>query len=101
MAEKRDTSSTTSGKQSEMTGTSISIIQPQKVKPIDLETPEDQLEKRSISFRQKGFNPLLATGVYSSIYCSMATPLSGILDCFPSGSPILLAPSMQGEVFIN
>ena len=40
-----------------MTGLSKAIINSQKVVPIDLETPEDQVEKRSIYPRQVGCNP--------------------------------------------
>ena len=99
MAEKRDNSLITSGQQLEMTGMSKSIIEPQNVAPINLDTPEDQLEK-SISPRQEDCNPHPATGVYSSPYCSTATLLSGIPDCLHSGNIVLLALSVQGEVFI-
>ena len=54
-----------------------------------------------MSLKQEGFNPHLATGAYSSLYCSMATSLSGILDCLSSGNPVLMAPSMQGETCID
>ena len=101
MAEKSDTSSTISGWQSAITGTSKSIIEPQNLAPVDLEIPEDQLEKGSISPRQEGVNSHLATGAYTSLYCSTATPLSGILDCFPSGNPVMSPPSLQEEVFID
>ena len=43
MAIIKDTSLNTSGQQWYMTGMNKSIIKPQKVAPIDLETPEDQL----------------------------------------------------------
>ena len=39
--------------------------------------------------------------VYSSLYCYTATVLSGILDHFPSGNSVLLAPSLQDEVFTD
>ena len=81
-----------------MTGLSKSIIEPQKIAPINLETPEDQVEMRSISIRQKGFNPHLATCAYSLLYCCTATVLSGISDCLPSQKPVLLAPNVQGGV---
>ena len=51
MAEKRYTSLTTSWWQLEITGMCKSIIEPQKVVPINIETPEDQLEIRSMSSR--------------------------------------------------
>ena len=38
---------------------------------------------------------------YSSLYCSTTTPLFGILDCLPSGNPVLLTPSVQSEVSIE
>ena len=31
----------------------------------------------------------------------MATRLSGISDCLLSSKPVLLAPSVQGEIFID
>ena len=40
-------------------------------------------------------------GVYSLQSCSTDAPLSDILDCFPSGNPVLLAPSVQGKIFID
>ena len=40
----------------------------------------------------------MATVVYRSLFCSLVTPLSGIVDCLPS---VFLAPNMQGEIFIN
>ena len=98
--EKRDTSSITSGQQLEMLGMSKSIIEPQKVAVINLETPEDKLERRSIYPRQEDFNPLPATGVYSSLSCSATTSLSGIPDCFPPDNPVLLVPNVQFVVFI-
>ena len=58
MAEKRDTSLTISGQQLEMTAMSKSIIEPQKVAPVDIEMPEDYLEKMNMSSRQEGFNPI-------------------------------------------
>ena len=78
MAKKRNTSLTTSGQQLEMTGTNKSIIKPQKVATRRSETPEDQLEKRSISPRWESFDPNLATFVYSLLYCSPTTLLSAI-----------------------
>ena len=45
-----------------MAGVSKCIVEPQRVVPTNLETPEEQVEKRSISPRQEGFNPHLATG---------------------------------------
>ena len=101
MAKKRDTNSVTSGQQLKMTGLSKSNNKLHKVSPTNLETPKEQMEKRSISPRQKGFNPHLATGVYSSLLCSAAMVLSGILDISPSGNPVLVAASIQGEVFID
>ena len=101
MAEKRNTSSTISGQQLEMTGMSKSIIEPHKVAPLDLEMLEDYLEKRSMSPRQEGFNPYLAIGEYTQQYYSMASPLSGIPDYFPLGNPVFMAPSIQGNIFIN
>ena len=62
MAEKGDASLTTFGWWVEMIGMSKSIKDPQKIAPIGLETLKDQLEKRSNSPRQEGFNPHLATG---------------------------------------
>ena len=72
-----------------------------KIAPMNLETPEDQIEKRSISPRQGGFNPHPVTGAHSTLYCSTAMVISGIPDYIPSGNLILLAPSVQGEVFID
>ena len=59
------------------------------------------MKKRKISPRLEGFNPLLAMSIYSSPYCSVATPLSGILNCLPSGNLVLLAPSVKGEMFFD
>ena len=84
-----------------MTGLSRSNIKPQKVTPTNLEIPEEQKGKRSISSRQEGFNPHLVTVTWSSLYCSIAMVMSGIPDILPSGNAVLLAPSMQGEVFID
>ena len=84
-----------------MTGMSKSITGPQKVAPINLETHEDQVKKRNISSQQEGFDPHIATGACSLLYCSTATLLSSIPDCLPAGNAVLVAPSMQSEVFIN
>ena len=88
MAEKRETNLITCEQQLEMTGLSKSIIRPQMLTPINLETPEDQLEIRSLSPREEGFNPHLATGAYSLLYFSTAAALSRNLDCLPSGKPV-------------
>ena len=85
----------------EMNGMNKFIIEPQKVAPVDLEMPRDYLEKRSMSPKQEGFDIHPATGAYSSQYCSMAAPLSGNLDCLPSGNPVLFAPSVQSKIFID
>ena len=98
MAEKRDTNSIPTRQLLEMTGLVKSIIQPQNVAPTNLETPEDQKEMRSISPRQEGFNPHLATNTYSSLYFSTSMVLSDILDCLPSDNSVLLAPCVQDEV---
>ena len=101
MAKKRDTNLITSGQLLEITGLSKAIIKPQKVAPINLETPKDQLEKRSISYRKEGFNPHSTTGMYSSLHCCTATVIFGILDCLPSGNPVLFVSSIQGDIFTD
>ena len=100
MAEKIDTNSVTYGQQLEMSRQSKFITEPQNILLINLETPEDQLEK-SISPRQRSFNPHLATGEHGSLYCFKATPLSGIPDGLPSDNPVFLAPSMQSDICID
>ena len=37
--------------------------------PTNLDTPEEQLERRSLSPEQEDFNPHPATSAYSSLYC--------------------------------
>ena len=49
MAKERDNNSITSRKQLEMTGVSKSIVKPQNIDFTNLETPEEQAEKRHIS----------------------------------------------------
>ena len=49
-----------------MMGINQSIIEPQKVAPVDKEMPEDHF-KKNMSPRQKDFNPHPATGAYSSL----------------------------------
>ena len=85
----------------EIAGMSKSIVEHQKVVPIGLKTPEDVLQKKSISPMQHDFNPNMAAGVYSLLYCSTATLLSGILGSFHSRNPLLLTPTVQGEGFFD
>ena len=54
----------------------------------------------SISPRQEGFKSHLATDTQRLLYFSAARVLSGIPDCLPSVNPVLMAPSIQGEIFI-
>ena len=49
MTQKRDTNSTSSRQQAEMLGASGSVIAPQEEASTNLNTPEEQLERRSIS----------------------------------------------------
>ena len=81
-----------------MTGMSKSIIEPQKVPPINLEIYN---QKRGSFLPDRVVE---STSGYKCIQFAILPyrqPLSGILDCSPSGKPILLAPSMQDEVSLT
>ena len=56
-----------------MTGMGKSIIEQQKVSPINLEISEDQIEKMSITPREEGFDSHPATGAYSLLYIQQGT----------------------------
>ena len=64
------------------------------------DTPEEQLQKQSISPGEGCYNLHPATVTYRS-YCPTATVFSGVLNCLLSGNPLLQAPSLQGEILIN
>ena len=59
------------------------------------------IRKEKHFLQAEKFNPNLVTGAYSTPYYSSAGSLSCILDCLPSGNPILLTQSLQSEVFID
>ena len=80
---------------------SKSIVMPQKVAPTYLDTHEEQLERKNVSPEQEGFVPHLPTGAYSSLNCPTAAILSSIPNCLTSRNPVLLAPSLPGEIFID
>ena len=69
MDEKRDANLITSGWHLEMTGPSKFIIEPKKVGTFTLETPEDQVEKRSFSPRQES---LILIWLQGLIACCIA-----------------------------
>ena len=94
MTMKGDTNLITYRQQLGMTGVTKSIVVAQKVAPINSETPEKEVEERSISPRQKGFNPHLATCAYDSLYCHTVAVLSGPSNCLSSSNPVVVAPSM-------
>ena len=77
------------------------IIVSQNVVPYSLEMTEEQLEKWNISPDQGSLNPHPSTSAYSSLYFPTTAVFSGVSDCVPSCSPVLQAPSLQGEIFID
>ena len=65
MAEKMDINLTLTTNQLSVNRNNKSVIGAQKVAPVNLSTIEEQLEKRSISPDQGGYNPHPAAGSYS------------------------------------
>ena len=85
-----------------MTRMSESIIKSQKVAPISLETPDDQLCKKRGAFLP-GRKVLIPTLLQLHIACYIALHPPPVWHSRLAAfwQPFLLTPSVQGEVFID
>ena len=79
---------------------SESIVMPQKVALINLNTTEEQSEEQSLSWDQGVYNLHPVTGEYNSSYSSLVN-CTGVPNCLPSGKPNVYVTDLKEATFTD